>query len=308
MTDNKLHIIVTGESGKARSLTLEKTTLRRTVIAITLTMCILGITSFFGIHNIKKNLELQAVIDSSNAVHQQQLATIQNTLESVTSEKNNLAKNYQQKVETIKQNQEAQLEEKISEFEQRSKIIETVINQLGVRVKTNKETDHSGGPFISIDDYSDQLITDTDTYLSLIKKMPLGFPIYTEISSPFGRRIDPLNKHRGFHEGIDFKGNTGDNVRSTGDAVVKKAGYLSGYGNCIVLLHGNGYETMYAHLSKRLVSRGDRVKRGQVIGLVGNTGRSTGSHLHYEVRHWGKAINPLKYMRVNGMTVTASAK
>jgi murein DD-endopeptidase MepM/ murein hydrolase activator NlpD len=308
MTNKKLHIIVTGESGKARSLALKKTTLRSVVITATLITCILGIGTFFGVRNIEKNRELNAIIESSEAVQQHKLAVLQKQLDAVSSEKDNLANNYQQKLETFKKNQEALLEERVSEFEQRSKVIETVINELGVRVKRNEKSaaDHSGGPFISIDDYSERLITDADSYLSLIKKMPLGFPIYTEISSPYGRRSDPLNKHRAFHEGIDFKGNTGDQVRATGDAVVKKAAYVSGYGNCLVLLHGNGYETMYAHLSKQLVTRGDQVKRGQVIGLVGNTGRSTGSHLHYEVRRWGKAINPLKYMRVNGMTVTAS--
>ncbi|RUM42040.1 MAG: hypothetical protein DSY70_00115 [Desulfobulbus sp.] len=306
MTSKKLHLIITGESGKGRTVAFEKTTLRNSLIALATVACILSVSAFFGVHNIQKNRQLQAIIDSSEAVQQQQLNALKTQLETALSEKESLADHYQQKLDAFKQNQEALLEDRISDFEQRSKVIETVINELGVKVKTDKAADHSGGPFISLDDYSDRLITDADTYLSLIKKMPLGFPIYTEISSPFGPRNDPMNKHRAFHEGIDFKGNTGDSVRSTGDAVVKKAGYQSGYGNCIVLQHGNGYETMYAHLSKRLVSRGDQVKRGQIIGRVGSTGRSTGSHLHYEVRHWGKAINPLKYMRVNGMTVTAS--
>jgi len=306
MASNKLHIIITGESGKGRTLAVEKSTLRTSLITIAVVVGALGLSSFLGVHNIKKNVELRAIIHSSDTIHQQQLSALQDKLTTAINEKESLAGNYQQKLDTFKQNQEAVLEGKISEFDERAKVIETVINELGVKVKRQKDADHSGGPFISMENYSDILITNTDKYLSLIKKMPLGFPIYTEISSPFGKRRDPLNKHSAFHEGIDFKGDTGDKVRSTGDAIVKKAEYRSGYGNCIVLVHGNGYETMYAHLSKRLVSRGDQVKRGQVIGLVGNTGRSTGSHLHYEVRHWGKAINPLKYMRVNGMTVMAS--
>ena len=85
-----------------------------------------------------------------------------------------------------------------------------------------------------------------------------------------------------------------------------KSAYNKGLGYYIVLSHGIGYETMYAHLSKRLVKKGDRVKRGQTIGLVGNTGRSTGSHLHYEVRRYGKAINPMKYLQVADITVIAS--
>ncbi len=308
MTNNKLHIIITGESGKGRALALERSTLRTGVIALVSIICLLALGSFLGAHNIAKNIELRAVINSSEKEHQQQIAELQNKLDTVTHEKENLAGNYQQKLDAFKQDQAAVLEGKISAFDERAKVIETVINELGVKVKRAKDADHSGGPYISMEKYSDKLITNTDKYLALIKKMPLGFPIYTEISSPYGKRIDPINGKIGFHEGIDFKGDTGDKVRSTGDAIVKSAGYKSGYGNCIVLVHGNGYETMYAHLSKKLVARGDQIKRGQVIGLVGSTGRSTGSHLHYEVRHWGKAINPLKYMRVNGMTVTASSE
>ena len=87
---------------------------------------------------------------------------------------------------------------------------------------------------------------------------------------------------------------------------MRKSAYNKGLGYYIVLSHGNGYDTMYAHLSKRLVRPGARVKRGQVIGLVGNTGRSTGSHLHYEVRRYGKAVNPMKYMKIADMTVISS--
>jgi len=308
MTNNKLHIIITGESGKGRALALEKSTLRTGLIALVSIVFLLALGSFLGAHNIAKNIELRAVINSSENKHQQQIAELQNKLDTVTQEKENLAGNYQQKLDAFKQDQTAVLEGKISAFDERAKVIETVINELGVKVKRAKDADHSGGPYISMESYSDKLITNTDKYLALIKKMPLGFPIYTEISSPYGKRVDPINGKIGFHEGIDFKGTSGDKVRSTGDAIVKSAGYKSGYGNCIVLVHGNGYETMYAHLSKKLVARGDQIKRGQVIGLVGSTGRSTGSHLHYEVRHWGKAINPLKYMRVNGMTVTASTE
>ena len=308
MTNNKLHIIITGESGKGRALAFEKSTLRTGLLALVGIICLLTLGSFLGAHSIAKNIELRSVIHSSEKQHQQQIAELQNKLDSVTHEKENLAAHYQQKLDTFKQEQEAVLEGKISAFDERAKVIETVINELGVKVKRAKDADHSGGPYISMEKYSDTLITNADKYLALIKKMPLGFPIYTEISSLYGKRVDPLNGKIGFHEGIDFKGDTGDKVRSTGDALVKSAGYKPGYGNCIVLLHGNGYETMYAHLSKKLVARGDQVKRGQVIGLVGNSGRSTGSHLHYEVRHWGKPINPLKYMRVNGMTVTAATE
>ena len=124
----------------------------------------------------------------------------------------------------------------------------------------------------------------------------------TSISSGYGRRSDPLNDENAFHFGIDFRGKIGDPVRATGNGRVKVAGFNQGFGNHVIISHGNGYETMYAHLSKRLVKRGEKVTRSQKIGLVGNTGRSTGSHLHYEIHHHGKPIDPMKYIQVAKLT------
>ena len=123
-------------------------------------------------------------------------------------------------------------------------------------------------------------------------------PIATEISSEFGHRTDPFNRKKAFHSGLDFRGNTGDPVQATGSGRVKESGYASDYGEFIRVSHGNGFETLFAHLSKRLVKRGDRIVQGQKVGLVGSTGRSTGSHLHYEIHHQGKPVDPMRYVRV----------
>ena len=114
-------------------------------------------------------------------------------------------------------------------------------------------------------------------------------------ASGYGMRIDPIYKTAKFHAGMDFSANTGTPVYATGNGRVKKAGWQSGYGKIIIVDHGFGYETWYAHLNKYNVRVGKKVIRGEVIGEVGNTGKSTGPHLHYEVHLKGKVMNPVNY-------------
>lgn len=114
-------------------------------------------------------------------------------------------------------------------------------------------------------------------------------------ASGYGRRIDPIYKTVKFHYGMDFSANTGTPVYATGDGTVTSSGWESGYGITIEIEHGFGYQTRYAHLSKAMVRRGTKVKRGEVIGLVGSTGKSTGPHLHYEVVNKGRKVNPVNY-------------
>ena len=114
-------------------------------------------------------------------------------------------------------------------------------------------------------------------------------------ASGYGRRIDPIYKTVKFHHGMDFSANTGTPVYATGNATVIKQGWQSGYGLTILLDHGFGYQTVYAHLNKINVRNGQKVKRGEIIGTVGSTGKSTGPHLHYEVINKGHKVNPINY-------------
>ena len=115
------------------------------------------------------------------------------------------------------------------------------------------------------------------------------------VASGFGLRIDPVYHVRKFHQGMDFTAPTGTEIFATGNATVKFTGWKQGYGNTVILDHGFGYETLYAHLYKSLVRKGQRVRRSDIITLVGNTGKSTGPHLHYEVRLNGKPVDPRNY-------------
>lgn len=116
------------------------------------------------------------------------------------------------------------------------------------------------------------------------------------LTSTFGYRSDPFNKRRTFHHGIDLSGPLGLNVHATGDGTVILAQYNRfGYGKEVVIDHGFGYQSRYAHLNSINVERGDIIKRGQILGKLGSTGRSTGPHLHYEVRYLNKPVNPFYY-------------
>lgn len=124
--------------------------------------------------------------------------------------------------------------------------------------------------------------------------LPINIKDYT-MSSGYGIRIDPVYRSHKFHAGLDFAADMGTQVFATADGKVSLADKKSGYGNCIDIDHGYNYVTRYAHLSKILVPEGKEVKRGELIGLVGSTGKSTGPHLHYEVLFKGTPQNPVNY-------------
>jgi len=125
--------------------------------------------------------------------------------------------------------------------------------------------------------------------------MPLAIKDFGRISAGFGWRIHPIYKTRKFHDGMDFTCTVGTPIYAAGDGVIKFARKQRGYGKKIEIDHGYGYKTVYAHLSVFNVKKGQRVKRGEVIAFSGNTGKSTGPHLHYEVRKNNKPVDPVNY-------------
>ncbi len=149
------------------------------------------------------------------------------------------------------------------------------------------------GLYKKFDRYLDKLVDN-------IAGMPMGYPRISSFTSFFGHRNNPFGSEGGeFHPGIDFKGRTGDPVKCTASGRVVYSGRAGGYGNCVRIRHINGIETWYGHLSRILVHEGQSVTVGQMIGKVGSTGRSTGPHLHYEVRRNGRAVNPKQYLSLN---------
>jgi len=142
------------------------------------------------------------------------------------------------------------------------------------------------------------LVHDMEAQKERIARVPSGSPIARggRITSNFGYRRDPFSRRVRHHDGVDISAKKGTPVRATASGVVVKAEYISEYGNSVLIDHGDGICTMYAHLSEIGVSRGAKVSRGDAIGCVGSTGRSTGNHLHYEVHVNGHNVNPSKYL------------
>ncbi|WP_234970934.1 M23 family metallopeptidase [Desulfonauticus submarinus] len=142
----------------------------------------------------------------------------------------------------------------------------------------------------------EQLIELLKNKQAILASTPSIWPTQGWISSGFGYRISPFTGQREFHKGLDISGPVGTPIIAPADGVVVFYGVNGGYGLSLLIDHGNGITTRYAHLQKAVVKKGERVKRGEIIAYMGNSGRSTGPHLHYEVRINGVPVNPLHYI------------
>jgi murein DD-endopeptidase MepM/ murein hydrolase activator NlpD len=195
-------------------------------------------------------------------------------------------------------------------YESKANRISSVLAEIGVR-GNRRAGSGVGGPFVPAKLASNpaafehqihriQLArTNLNRLTKTLTSIPLRQPVAGEIdiSSTFGVRIDPFNGRPAMHTGIDFRGDVGEPIRSTANGKVVSAGWSGGYGRLVEINHGNGLSTRYGHLSRILVRTGQLVKAGQIVGRMGSTGRSTGSHLHYETRIHGEAVNPQKFLR-----------
>lgn len=146
----------------------------------------------------------------------------------------------------------------------------------------------------SFDDLQEAAVTNQQVLACKPQIQPISPADQTWLTSTFGYRLDPFTKQRRLHRGIDFAGRHGIEIHATGDGVVRIAEHSRyGYGREVLIDHGFGYTSRYAHLQDILVKRGDKVKRGQVVGTLGSSGRSTGPHLHYEISLNNRAVNPM---------------
>ena len=194
-----------------------------------------------------------------------------------------------------------------------------VINNPNLKPMSSLLHDGRGGPLIKSHAMTEadlkaaifeltEAVDARDDYLSTIEAkilqksvlkdmLPNSSPVDAAFnSSSYGWRIDPFNGTKAFHEGLDFTANAGTVIRAAADGIVSSAERTPDYGNIVKIDHGSGLETRYAHASKLLVHAGERVAKGQIVAEVGSTGRSTGPHLHYEIRLNGNALDPRKYL------------
>ncbi len=207
----------------------------------------------------------------------------------------------QEQINQLEKEKQELLQNAVGLLRERSHLMRKLMRELGlsryVRRLASTRLQGQGGPYLPPTEEYKLLLERMDKYLKVMKHVPLGKPCRGYISSYYGFRRDPFTGRRAFHAGIDIVGPYGEPVRATADGVVYRVGYQRGLGRYVKIRHKHGYVTVYGHLRKYLVHRGERVKKGQIIGYLGNTGRSTGPHVHYEIRYWGRPINPLKYIR-----------
>jgi murein DD-endopeptidase MepM/ murein hydrolase activator NlpD len=136
--------------------------------------------------------------------------------------------------------------------------------------------------------------------------LPGLWPVTGRLMGGFGERTDPFSGEGARHTGVDISAPMGTPVKATADGVIVSAGWNSGYGRCVIIDHGNGYQTLYGHLSKIDVMEGAEIRQGETLGLVGMTGRATGPHLHYEVRIHSTPVNPYRYLAHASIVRTVS--
>ena len=173
------------------------------------------------------------------------------------------------------------------------------------RIPETLDTSHSGSMDMqnlmlelqksleSVDEIKHFLRIQKDIYLAT----PKGYPAQGHVTSPYGKRDDPFTKIPTFHSGIDIAASPGTAIRATADWVVSYSGWTLHSGNVVILAHGLGFSTAYAHNQRNGVKVGQKVKRGDLVGYVGSTGKSTGPHVHYEIWEKGKAVNPQHFLQ-----------
>ncbi|RUM25528.1 M23 family peptidase [Rhizobium vallis] len=211
----------------------------------------------------------------------------------------------------VEQDQRNRVEQLTSDAGSAANAIESVLTRFKIPMpetaaKQDEDDSAVGGPYVepeSNDDFNNSLValdgalTRLEAVRSTAESLPFRNPaIGKEMTSPFGNRRDPFLGRLALHSGIDFRFSPGEKIRPTAPGKVISAGWTGGYGNMVEVDHGNGVSTRYGHMSEVLVKVGDTVDRNDVIGLAGSTGRSTGTHLHYEVRQDGRAVDPVYFM------------
>jgi murein DD-endopeptidase MepM/ murein hydrolase activator NlpD len=214
-------------------------------------------------------------------------------------------------LDLVEQDQLAAIQAVSQSINGKADLLANTLQSLGHRVPLT----NLGGPYVPIEgdanDFRDGVAAVSDEIellaglVDAARQLPLARPIeVTGMTSGFGRRLDPFLRRPAMHTGVDFGAASGTTVRATGPGRVIVAGRNGGYGKMVEIDHGNGLTTRYAHMSRISVKVGDVVDAGTMVGRVGSTGRSTGPHLHYEVRRSGRAIDPIPYLRAGDRIIS----
>jgi len=221
-----------------------------------------------------------------------------------------------EKANTIKnlEEREKSINAKIDQFTEKYKDMAEKYLSGESRSKTSRSDDRTERTFVDdisiLKDKLDELINEKSLHTEDISGLqqteeklknymatiPTLWPASGRVSSNFGQREDPFNSSERFHAGIDIAADYGSDINAAADGTVITSGTLAGYGKAVIISHGNGLTTLYGHISSAIAKEGQKVKKGDLIARVGSTGRSTGPHLHFEVRINDTPVDPLKYL------------
>ncbi len=278
-----LHIILTSESAGTRAFTLSLKRLRLTLGGVTALLVLALGFGAFGLNSLSALRERQS-----------RIAALDQQVESLAQEN----RTFQQTIADLREENATRLADALNALNTRSADMEAVLAQVGVidPESTGDSSNNTGGPYepLPLEGIQATLLR-ADSLLEQTAAVPLGLPFDNAvITSRFGVRKDPFTGRRAYHKGVDLRGEMHAPVHATADGVVVQVGYARrGYGHYVRIAHPDGEETLFGHLAKVSVQVGDTLSRGDVIGQLGNSGRSTGPHLHYEIRRHGEAFDPV---------------
>ncbi|WP_457567691.1 M23 family metallopeptidase [Desulfurobacterium sp.] len=193
----------------------------------------------------------------------------------------------------------------VRELAKRIRMIDAIMKTAGLKTTVSSASSNNGegGVYIPVDKMTPEELSDSisviDSLIADLRKYPLGVPASGRFTSKFGIRRDPFTHLLAFHPGVDIANRPGTPVKVTADGRVIRAGWWGGWGKVVLVRHPSGYITIYAHLKKIFVKPGQKVRLGQVIGEMGNTGRSTGPHLHYGIEVNNRWVNPMRFLEVS---------
>jgi murein DD-endopeptidase MepM/ murein hydrolase activator NlpD len=223
-------------------------------------------------------------------------------LNNLVKEKTKLLEQKGEKI-IILQKRQKKLQNKITNLEKNIAKKQKLLNEVNDKIQNIESILKINIPKnINIEEKIDLAKIDAIDKNFILQNIPNGYPIKFEgITSSFGWRINPILKKREFHPGIDLRAKIGTPIHATANGLVEYASFhkTSGYGNLIIIEHNFGFKTIFGHLSKIIVKQGDFVKKGDIIGYTGNSGLSTGPHLHYEIRYLGIILNPIYFLKWN---------
>jgi murein DD-endopeptidase MepM/ murein hydrolase activator NlpD len=293
-----LEIVVARTGHPAHTFRINLDTLKKAGTALGTLGLVWFVGTFYVAYSHIANMEAIASADAQA----EKIALLESSNEKLAEEKQNMGQhlfNLRERVEQLALRMHGLVNRTGSEFpvEQAGK----PQGGMAIPLDAANASQIMSSEFALLDDRLNSLLPELETTMAREVSRPVGTPIagLQDISSRYGLRANPFGRGHEFHNGIDFVVDRGTPIQATAPGRVEAAGYDGPNGNRVAIDHGFGYRSVYAHLSRLSVKSGEQVQRGQTIGFSGNTGRSSGPHLHYTLYYRGQTVDPARYVRTN---------